>query len=290
MPGVSAPAPGTHIVSLNQITWNWSAVAGATGYKWSTTNDFASATDLGAVTSKIESGMSPNVVYTLYVWAYHVCGNSTVSILSQATATLSCGCSMTINHLTAGGVAPVNKTTTYGIVNNIPVEPSKCWITSNLGSDHQASSFDDSTEASAGWYWQFNRKQGYKNDGTTLTPAWTITSINENSNWLIANDPCSLLLGSPWRIPTQTEWDNVDITGGWNDWTGPWNSGLKLHAAGYLYNSNGFLYFRGSDGYYWSSAQYNSSRGNILYFTSGDSYMNNLDKAYGRSVRCLRDY
>ena len=82
-----------------------------------------------------------------------------------------CGSSLIINHIALGGVAPVNKTVTYGTTTNIPGEPTKCWITSNLGADHQAASVDDATEASAGWYWQFNREQGYKHVGSTLTPA-----------------------------------------------------------------------------------------------------------------------
>jgi hypothetical protein len=72
----------------------------------------------------------------------------------------SCGNLITVNHTVSGGVAPVDKSTSYGTVENIPGEPSKCWITNNLGSDQQASSVDDATESSAGWYWQFNRKQG----------------------------------------------------------------------------------------------------------------------------------
>jgi hypothetical protein len=60
----------------------------------------------------------------------------------------SCGSSFTINHLVSGGVAPVDKTVTYGTVTNIPGETSKCRIASNLGSDHQATAVND---ASGGW-------------------------------------------------------------------------------------------------------------------------------------------
>ncbi|MBW1839900.1 MAG: hypothetical protein JRI49_08180, partial [Deltaproteobacteria bacterium] len=112
----------------------------------------------------------------------------------------SCGDPITINHV-AGTVAPVTKTVTYGTVTNIPGENSKCWITRNLGASRQATAVSDATEASAGWYWQFNRKQGYKHDGTTLTPSWTITSIDENLDWESAHDPCALELGTGWRIP-----------------------------------------------------------------------------------------
>ena len=64
----------------------------------------------------------------------------------------ACGDNLTVNHLVTNGVAPVDKTVTYGTVTGIPGEPTKCWITSNLGSDHQANAVDDATEESAGWY------------------------------------------------------------------------------------------------------------------------------------------
>jgi len=200
-----------------------------------------------------------------------------------------CGSTVTINH-TAGEVAPVTKTVNYGTVTNIPGETSKCWITSNLGADHQATAVNDATEASAGWYWQFNRKQGFKHDGTMRTPSteW-ISNIDENSDWTTANDPCTLELGSGWRIPTSTEWTNVDATGSWTNWNGPWNSGLKMHAAGLLNSSDGSLYVRGSDGYYWSSSQDNAVSGWLLYFGSAGSFMDINNKACGFSLRCLRD-
>jgi len=201
----------------------------------------------------------------------------------------SCGNSIIINHI-AGAVAPVTKTVTYGTVTNIPGELTKCWITSNLGSDHQAIAVSDATEASAGWYWQFNRKQGYKHDGTTRTPntAW-ISSISETSDWITANDPCNIELGTGWRIPTSTEWTNVNASGNWTNWNGPYGSALKLHAAGDLANSDGSLGPRGSYGLYWSSTQNDATHGWYLYFYSGSSSMSNTYKAYGFSVRCLRD-
>ncbi len=207
---------------------------------------------------------------------------------SVAVGSWQCGSSITVTH-TAGAVAPVSKTVTYGTVTNIPGETTKCWITSNLGADHQATAVDDATEASGGWYWQFNRKQGYKNDGSTVTPAWTITDITENSDWQTANDPCSSELGTGWRVPTNTEWTNVDASGNWTDWNGPWNSGLKLHAAGFLIFSNAMLASRGLAGEYMSSSQVNSSSGWCLEFFSGGSYTPSVPKAYGFSVRCIKD-
>jgi hypothetical protein len=220
--------------------------------------------------------------------------NGQVLILTNGVPTWGypsspCGFSITINHI-AGVVAPVTKTVTYGTVNNIPGEPSKCWITSNLGADHQATAKDDATEASAGWYWQFNCKQGYKHDGTTRTPNTTwISSINENSDWTAANDACTLELGTGWRIPTYIEWYNVDEIGGWTNWNDTWNSGLKLHAAGFLKPSDGSLDGRGIYGYEWSSTQATPQNGFDIGFFGGGSYMLNYDKWYGMPLRCLRD-
>jgi len=200
-----------------------------------------------------------------------------------------CGLDITINHL-AGAVAPVNKTVTYGTVTGIPGELTKCWITRNLGASQQATVVSDATEASAGWYWQFNLKQGYKHDGTIRTPNTTwISSISENSDWTTANDPCAIELDTGWRIPTSTEWTNVNASGNWTNWNGPYGSALKLHAAGYLLYSGGSLSNRGSGGYYWNSTQGNATYGWDLAFNIGGSYLGNDLKAFGFSVRCLHD-
>ncbi len=72
----------------------------------------------------------------------------------------------------------VNKTIDYSTIETNLSGGNKCWITQNLGSDRQALSAADATEESAGWYWQFNRKQGYKHDGVARIPgtSW-VTSM-----------------------------------------------------------------------------------------------------------------
>jgi hypothetical protein len=208
-----------------------------------------------------------------------------------AARSFACGLTISINHTDFGGVAPVNKTVSYGTVTGIPGEPAKCWITRNLGADHQATAVNDATEPSAGWYWQFNRKQGYKHDGTTRTPTTWIPSIIENSNWLQANDPCRIELGVTWRIPTYTEFFNVDNTGGWTTWSDPWNSGLKMHGAGFLDSGTGALLDRGSVGHYWISVQSDYVNAANLTITSSDCVMGIWYwKQYGHSVRCIREY
>ena len=80
----SAFTEGTHVQTGPQIVWNWTASTGANGYKWNTTNDFSTATDLGNVLTKTETGLAADPVsYTRYVWAYSNCGESLVTLSQQ---------------------------------------------------------------------------------------------------------------------------------------------------------------------------------------------------------------
>jgi hypothetical protein len=282
------------------VTADGGAPVTAKGVCWSATQNptiadshTSDGTGTGVFVSNL-TGLTPNTPYYVRAYATNSVGTAYGNEVTFTTlsAGFTCGSTITINHVT-GVVAPVNKTVTYGTVTNIPGAPTKCWITSNLGADHQATAKDDATEASAGWYWQFNRKQGYKlaDDGITRTPntAW-ITSINENSNWTTANDPCTIELGTGWRIPTKTEWTNVDASGGWTDWNGPWNSSLKIHAAGCLEGDDGSLFGRGAIGYYWSSVQDGTPAGWSLVFSSGDISVNAwLLKSNCLPLRCVKD-
>lgn len=202
----------------------------------------------------------------------------------------SCGSDLEKAH-TAGDVAPVTKTVTYGTVTSSLSGASKCWITQNLGADQQASVVDDSTEASAGWYWQFNLKQGYKHDGSTLTPSWTVTSIDQDSDWTSANDPCTILLGTGWRLPTSAEW--ATAYSGWgSNMYAAFASVLVIHNAGCLDYSDGDLDSSGQIFVYWSSTQsdVNTAFGQCLFYVEEfQSGVYQINKATGASVRCLKD-
>ncbi len=203
-----------------------------------------------------------------------------------------CGGSITVNHLTTNLVAPENKTLLYGTVTEIPGEPTKCWTTKNLGADEQAMSVDASSNKllAAGWYWQFNRKQGYKHDGATRTPSTTwIDPIVENTNWQDINDPCVLELQEGWRLPTYTEWYNVITTNSWNVMDDAWNSDLKLHAAGFLHETYGTIQERGRQGLFASSSIDSDDTGYLLDMSSTYILLSSRFKSYGSSVRCIRD-
>jgi uncharacterized protein (TIGR02145 family) len=270
------------------------------GICWSTSpnpttadNHTTDGSETGAFLSNL-TNLLQNTLY--YVRAYATNSVGTIYGNEVSFRTLpgfECGSPLTVNHIISGGIAPVDKTTTYGTVTGLMGEPSKCWITSNLGADHQAVAVDDPTEASAGWYWQFNRKQGYRHDGVNLIPGTWNSSINENSDWLTLNDPCNHELGAGWRIPTYTEWFNVkganNNWNNWSDWTHAWNSGLKLHAAGIVSSYDGSIYNRGVWGSYWSSMQSGTANGWTIYFNGSNCLVSTDLKSNGYPVRCLRD-
>jgi hypothetical protein len=235
-------------------------------------------------------GLSPSTTY--YVRAYATYSTGIAYGNEESFITIApgfvCGNTLSINHI-AGEIAPINKTVAYGTVETDLTGSNKCWITQNLGSDRQALSATDASEESAGWYWQFNKKQGFKHDGITHIPNTTwILWISENNDWLPANDPCTVMLGSGWHLPTFTEWVIANATGGWDNSNEAFASVLKLHAAGYLINGGGSLYGRGSHGGYWSSSQSSVVLGYFLNFYDF-SYIHDYSKAYGFSARCLLD-
>lgn len=168
----------------------------------------------------------------------------------------------------------------------------KIWLAVNLGATGRPQNSVDTSPSRAGWFFQFNRKQAFYHNGSILTPQWKLNSINENSDWNIANDPCRILLGGTWRIPTVEEL-RAFLTapasqGGMDEGnrTLAFNSTLQLHAAGKLRSFGGALEDRGVSGNYWASDQFSDSRGEVLGISQESSTFAG-NKAFGRSVRCI---
>lgn len=231
----------------------------------------------------------------------------TITVILTATNWVAwCPSTFSVTH-TAGTVAPVTKTVTYGAVISSLSGASKCWITQNLGATTNAALATESTEPNAGWYWQFNRAAGWKYDTSlyrsSAPTTWNSSTDNtacspvvSGTEWCSTNDPCTLLLGTGWRLPTNSEWTNANANGqhigggtNWANYNDTFADVLKLHAAGYLDNSTGSLLGRGTLGFSWSSTQYSSTFGYYLLFASSYSTMNANYKAYGFVVRCLKD-
>jgi len=169
-----------------------------------------------------------------------------------------------------------------------------CWLAQNLGADQQAASGNDGSEASAGWYFQFNRLKGYKHDGSTRTPSTSWAAANgENAAWSVANDPCVVMIGQGWRLPTSSEWSIAAAAPrNWGNYNITYGSGLKIHAAGFLSAASGTLTNRGSEIRYSSSNQNTGNTNNAFMFyatSTGLNPVNDYNKADATSVRCIRD-
>lgn len=63
---------------------------------------------------------------------------------------------------------------------------------------------------------------------------------------------------------------------------------LRLPRSGYRNHSDGSWANQGSYGEYWSSSPSSSSARNANFDASGGNIANNLNRAYGFSVRCLK--
>src|SRR5574344_1988880 len=110
-------------------------------------------------------------------------------------------------------------------------------------------------------------------------------------------DPCP----AGWRVPIKTElkaliankseWTTKDSQYGYYfSGSTTYSAGVSqifLPAAGYRY-SDGGAYDRGSFGRYWSSTP-GGANAYGLYFSGGDAGMGNYNRAYGFSVRCVKD-
>ena len=228
------------------------------------------------------------ILITAFLWA------TAIATQAQDCATGYCPKTLTVYHK-QGDVSPISVNITYNVIETDAIGDTTCWITRNLGATADATAIDDNSSVSAGWYWQFNRKQGYYHDGSTRTPSvanW-ITSIDEGSDWLPENDPCTILLGGNWRLPTSTEWTNAMTNLGVVDGLTAYNTGLKLRVyTGYL--SDATLYQTATDAFYASSTQFSTTDQYYLYLKNttnvNDHTLRNMPKARACSVRCIRTY
>jgi len=189
---------------------------------------------------------------------------------------------------------------TWCNIDDIILSNGQIWAACNIGS-----SVAWTTAASYGSYIQWGRNDGWwtttgaatdwqaRNDnswggGTTTKTAWTWATVSA-ANQILMKGPC---IGS-YHIPTDFEWVTaVNLvtgkTSGWVAWdiTTLQNT-LKLPTPGHRSYSNGSIISLGK-GYYWSSSP-NTTYSYYLFFSTA-IYPSDFDvRAFGKSVRCLKN-
>ena len=124
---------------------------------------------------------------------------------------------------------------------------------------------------------------------------WLATQADPD-RWATANQgPCP----AGYHVPTEAQWATADAfnggaatnggtTVGWDNNTETYNSALKLPSAGYRPSFNNSLYSQGSAGRYWSSTV-SGTNARYLEFLSVAASTRDDERAYGLTVRCLKD-
>jgi uncharacterized protein (TIGR02145 family) len=186
----------------------------------------------------------------------------------------------------------------------------KTWMDRNLGATQVATSSTDA--ASYGNHYQWGKAQGFTSayslanniTGPVNDTAAAGTSFIKNSgDWLTvqddarwnsgtagaavkvaANDPCP----AGYRIPTDAELVAERVEFATQNAAGAWGSVLKLPVAGFRHPSSGALADVGNYGFYYSSTV-SVTNARTLYFYSGGADMSSYVRAYGFSVRCIKE-
>jgi type II secretion system protein G len=206
----------------------------------------------------------------------------------------ACGDAVTFTY--NGGSVTYNSTSTTG---------DKCWLDRNLGATQVATAYNDSNAYGDLFQWgRLDDGHQVRNSGTTATlsdssnPGHSnfITASGSPYDWVSpqidnlwqgvsgTNNPCP----SGWRVPTETEWDAERASWSQQNYNGAFASPLKLTATGYRHRGAAIVLDADSGGYYWSSAV-SSANARYLYLDGGSTFVNGNYRAYGYSIRCVRD-
>ncbi len=142
----------------------------------------------------------------------------------------------------------------------------------------------------AGWssdWWSTNNSWWWT---TTTSSAWTYSSVSSGDQ-ILMKWPCTL----GYHVPTAYEWkiacDTISGTSCANNSTTVTNmqAKLRLPFAGYRNRNTGYYFNQSTYAYYWSSSP-NTTNGYDLYFSTSYIHPANINyRAFGFSVRCIKN-
>jgi uncharacterized protein (TIGR02145 family) len=181
---------------------------------------------------------------------------------------------------------------------------SKIWMDRNLGATRAATSVSDVSAYGDLYQWG-RRSDGHQCRNSTTTYILSTTDQPANGLFILTNaspfdwrsttndnlwqgvigvnNPCP----SGYRLPTEAEWTAEYGTWSAQTASGGYSSRLKLPTAGQRQRDNGSLLVVGM-GYYWSST-ITSTSARYLYPSTFGVAMNTNNRAYGNSVRCIKN-
>lgn len=182
----------------------------------------------------------------------------------------------------------------------------RIWMDRNLGASRAATSFNDSEAYGDLFQWGREADDHQKRNSsitstrsnsdqpghglfirTNTTPPLDWRSPRNDNLWQGLNginNPCP----KGFRLPTEAEWNDERNSWSSENRDGAFFSPLKLPAAGYRLFNFGPLRFVGDTGYYWSDTV-DDSNAQALQFRSFFAEMFTRYRAYGFSVRCIKE-
>jgi uncharacterized protein (TIGR02145 family) len=190
-----APGEGTHIATLYQIVWNWNPVADATGYKWNTVNNYATAVDLGLSTTQTEMGVNCGETIIRYVWAYsNPCGISPATTLTKESSACPENC------------LPITDSRDGKTYNTVLID-AKCWMKENLNFGTMIPGNASQTNNSTIEKYCYSNDTSYCNIYGGLY-MWDelmnySTSSNGNPSGIVGICPTG------WHVPSDAEWTQL---------------------------------------------------------------------------------
>lgn len=183
----------------------------------------------------------------------------------------------------------------------------RTWMDRNMGASRVALTSTDSQAYGDLYQWgRLTDGHQIRNSGTTSNLSYN--DVPGHSNYIVTalfdppndwrspqnnnlwqgtngiNNPCP----EGFRLPTEAEW-NTEIQS-WSsiDAAGAFSSVLKLPVTGYRNRTDGSLRNVGFRGYYWSSTA-NDTGSMSLRITDDNANLSSNWRAYGDSVRCIKD-
>jgi len=198
--------------------------------------------------------------------------------------------------------------TSYGEV--ISPYTGKVWLDRNLGAKRVCTSRDD-TECYGDYYQWGRNADGHEKStsSSTSSRAGNVTNVGHGNfitngtapydwasadvagagrtaNWSVTNG--SSVCPAGFRVPTLAELRVETLDNGVTNRDTAFVNFLKFPSAGYRNYYSGALNVQGSWGYVWTSSV-NGSYSHYVGFGSSNAYTFGNGRAYGFTVRCLRD-